>query len=516
MGTTTAAIEPTQPSAVSQPIAQPQGDGAIAPWPSIDKYPLVIGPGLSLTYISAIFRLSLIGYRQQYVDLLEEMLEKDPGAFSVLSKRVLGVSGGRVELTPAKAEAGSADEKLAQEVSDTCTAMLASIPDLGSHLSSLAWAAYYAISGLETHWVRDGAGWYPERLSFVHSRRLAYPVAGSWDLYVWDQGGVLPGSYYGESATNSKVFGLRVADAPGKFIIHAPQIRGSYPTREGLGRQIAYWMALKLIATRAAPQYLQQFAQPLPEATFSTGPEAARKPATKEDIAAAKDALNAMGAGQLRSWVHADTVKLDLRTPDNGIGSKLTFAEWIGICNAEISKAVLGGTLSTEVGSTGGNRALGETQKKSETQLLRNDAASLAASLRRDLVRWMVRLNFPNVPDRFVPTVTIHVEDAPDPMAIIDRASKGAQAGMPVDADAVAEQAGVPLIKIGDTKARRMFPIGPQKDPAQFDADLAERREALAPEAEESDPDELGADEAPPPSSGALPDTDDDTQDDED
>ena len=44
------------------------------------------------------------------------------------------------------------------------------------------------------------------------------------------------------------------SDHPGKFIVHAPQIRGDYPTREGLGRQLAYWFALKLIATRGAPQ----------------------------------------------------------------------------------------------------------------------------------------------------------------------------------------------------------------------------------------------------------------------
>jgi phage gp29-like protein len=476
---------------IAQPITQPVDDGALAPWPSVDKYPVVIGPGLSLNYISAIFRLSLVGYRQQYVDLLDEMLEKDPHAFSVLSKRALGVAGGRVELTPARRAGRFARRDPRAGNLRRVQAMLDGIPDLASHLASLAWASYYGIEALETHWVRDGSGWFPDRLSFIHSRRLGYPAAGSWDLYVWDQGEVLPGAYFGQGPTNRKIFGLRIADAPGKFIIHAPQVRGDYPTREGLGRQIAYWMALKLIATRAAPQYLQQFAKPLPEGTYATGPEATIRPASQEDIDQATAALNAMGAGSLTSWMHADTIKLALRTPDTGSASKLTFGEWIQICDGQISKAVLGGTLTTDVGSTGGNRSLGETQKKGEMQLLKHDAGSLASSLKRDLISWIVRLNFPKAPLRLVPNVAIRVEESPDPMLVIEKAAKGASAGMPIDADAIAAQTGLPLIKPGDINARRMVPIAGQKSPGTFDADLAARERELAPPATaESDEEE--------------------------
>src|SRR5437016_3905133 len=82
---------------------------------------------------------------------------------------------------------------------------------------------------------------------------LSFPVPGSWDLYIWDQGAVAPDFSY--SPTN-RMYGLRVDDIPGKFVIHAPQIRGGYPTRNGLGRQLAYWITLKLVATRGAPKYL--------------------------------------------------------------------------------------------------------------------------------------------------------------------------------------------------------------------------------------------------------------------
>lgn len=464
---------------VAEPITVPQNVGAIAPWPAVDKTnAVVIGPGLSLGYISAIFRISMQGYRQSYVDLLDEMLEKDPHAFSVLSKRVMGVSSGRLLVTPAEVEAGDTnDEKDAAEIAKVTGDMIAAVPAIEDRLTELAWALYYGIVGEEIHWIRDGRGWMVDRLSLVHSRRLSYPVSGSWDLYIWDQGQVF--SSWGAAAQTQRMFGSRVADAPGKFIIHAPQIRGGYPTRNGLGRQLAYWMALKLVASRGAPTYLERYANPWTEGTYQTEPKDGKRIASQDDIDKAEVALRAMGAGSLSHFLHADTIAINAKSADTS-PSKLTFAEWIAICDGQTSKAVSGSTLGTEVGHGGGNRALGETQRKGEIQLYKHDAGMMASSLRRDLVSSIVRLNFPNAPARLYPGVKLHVEDDPDPMRIIERAAKGASAGMPVDADEVAKQAGVPLIKPGDTKARRLFPIMAQKEPAQFDEDLADRANAIA------------------------------------
>lgn len=469
----------TLPNVIAQPIAQPTNDGALAPWPSIDKYgPLVIGPGLSLQYISAVFRLSMQGYRQGYVDLLDEMLEKDPHAFAALAKRVMGVSAGKVVVSPAaNVEAGSLDEELAIEIARTVSEIIAAIPALEDHLTELAWALYYGIVGEELHWARDGQGWMIDRMSLVHSRRLSYPISGSWDLHVWDQGQVF--TDWARSSSTARISGLRVADAPGKFLIHAPQIRGGYPTRNGLGRQIAYWMALKLVASRGAPMYLERFAKPIGEGTYSTSAAETKRVASEDDIKKCEAALAAMGAGSLTNYVHPDTVTFGIRTPDAGSTAKLTFPEWIDICDGQTSKAVSGGTLGLEPSRSGGNRALGETQRKGEIGLYKHDAGMLASSVKRDLVNALVRLNFPNAPLRLYPTVKIHVEDDPDPMHIIERGVKAAQGGMPVDADALAEQAGLPLVKPGDTKARRLYPIAPMKDPAAYDMDLAARAAAV-------------------------------------
>lgn len=490
-------------------VMQHYDEGVLAPAPINDKWPVVIGPGLSLAYVSSVYRLSLQGFRQQYVDLAEELLEKDPHAGGVLSKRILGVVSHDLSLRPAMTKAGSTDEKLATELHRFCSEAIESIPEFYSHIGSLQWALYYGIKGLENHWIKDGRGWMLDRLSDIHSRRLAYPAPMSWDLYVWDTGPVYPTfTTQFRPAPSNYGYGLRVGDFPGKFVVHAPKIRGTYPTREGLGRQLMYWMTLKLAASRGGVQYLERFAKPIPDVTYNTvdGKTQQSRAASDEDIANAKAAARAMGAGALADWVHPDSIGVQLLTPDaNGGTAKLTYGEWISICDSQMSKGALGNTLTTEASSSGGSRALGNTQEKGELRVLKYDARLLAGTIRRDILAWMVALNFPKAPLRLVPHVVIPVEDAPNPTAIIDRASRAAKAGMPVDADKTAQDAGVHLIAPGDIRARRMIPIADQKSPSDFDQDLRERQQALelqygpttAPPPASDDTDEAGSNHVP-------------------
>lgn len=502
----------------SDAVAQDVSSRAIAPWPLIDKYPVVIGPGLSLSYISSIFRLSLGGYRQQYVDLLDELLEKEPHGYSVLMKRILGVAVGKLTLKPAKCAKGKRQEKQAAKIAEFCATALEDIPDLRQHLASLLWANYYAVAACEIHWKPAGAtGWLPARLSFVHSRRLSYPVSGSWDLHVWDQGQVRAFDYNFTSPTNANARGIRIASFPAKFVTHAPQIRGGYPTREGLGRQLAYWFAYKSIAASGAPKYLERFSRPWPEAEYATSSDGKPVMADKEAIDAATAALRAMGAGNLASWVHPDSVKLNMRTPDGSTGGtgKITFGEWIGICNSEISKAALGGTLSTEVGSSGGNRSLGDTQKRSETKVLQYDAALLGDTVKRDLLMHIVAFNFPGN-EQLVPDLNIQVEDSPDPLMLMQRAKIGVDMSMPVDADKLAEQANIPLIEPNDEKARRLITAKPYDGVGGVDLDIARREQEVRTAYPDAAAEQAGTGNSSAPGAHGEPDGDEAAEPDED
>lgn len=63
---------------------------------------------------------------------------------------------------------------------------------------------------------------------------------------------------------------------------------------------------------------------------------------------------------------------------------------WI---NMEISKAVLGQTLTIEAGNTGGSRSLGEVQERVGAQIIARDARALEALMNGTVCKWLCELN---------------------------------------------------------------------------------------------------------------------------
>jgi phage gp29-like protein len=434
------APRPTFPIAV-----EPQTSNAqLAPPPLVDRYPTVVGPRLTYQYVATTSQLATVGYRQQAVDLWRELVEQDPHLGSVLQKRILSVANGKLEVVPAEIDEADGDYQIALDAAQMVREKLARIPNLAQALATLLWAIYYACSAAEIIWSRDADGWNVDRLEFVASRRLAWPDMQSWDAYVWDQGQVFGwNSPWGSTPTNAGVFGLRLSDWPGKFVFFAPQLFADYPTRDGLARQTAMWAVFKREGVRGAVDYLERFAKGFLDLEFSTTDTGNPRAAVKADIEFAKHLGEVLGPGDGRTATHPDSITITPKSFEGGGGgkSKITWAEWIQICNAEISKLVLGGTLGTEVGKGGGNRALGEVQERAEVDLEQFDATALAETLRRDLVTWLVRLNMPEAL-HLVPSILIHIETEPDAKSVVENALALVNAGAPLDADDVVQKAG--------------------------------------------------------------------------
>lgn len=433
------------------PIQVSSESRAAAPWPLNDRYPLIIGQALNLTYIAQAIRTAITGYRMQLVDLLRELVQNDPHLGSVLRKRILSTANGRLEIVPADVEEDDPDHELAVKAADMVRREIARIPNLTQSLATLLWAIYYAISCAEIMWTRDADGWHVERLEFVHSRRLAYPDGQSWSLHVWDQGQVYGWtSAWGTSPTNSGQFGLRVADYPGKFIVYAPQLSADYPTREGLGIEAAIWAALKRIGARGAADYLERFAKGFMDVVTKTSNDqdpGQPREATDEDIALARRIAGMIGAGSGSLASHPDSIQINPKSFDGGSSAKLTWPEWIELCNSEQSKLVVGGTLGTDHRGSGGLGGSGtaEVQERGEVDLEQFDATTLGESLKRDLVTWLVRLNMPEAL-HVVPRVLIHVETDPDPKTLIANAKGMTDLGAPVDLEDLSDKTGIKLV----------------------------------------------------------------------
>jgi phage gp29-like protein len=427
---------------LTPPIAGEGAPALLAPSPMVDRVPLVIGGAMTLVYISSAMRSAIDGIREPWVDLLDELIERDPHGYSVVSKRILAVAGGRIEVIPAVTEENDPEFVMAKEIAAFVSTQLLNIEDLSTTIASLLWGIYYGIAGAEIEYERTGTNWEVKGLSFLHPRRFWYPLRDNWDLFIaqgWqNQGGFGPAG----------PLGIRVADYPGKFIIHAPKLRGDYPTREGLGRQLAYWFALKGVGARAAVQYVEGYSRPKPIGFYATGPDGKPRVATDEDIAAAKNTLGALGLGTLSSGVLPDSIRIEMQRVEGGI----THEAWMAFCNGEVTKAVLGQTGTTDIGKNG-SRAQADTMREDQVALTRYDSMALATTLRRDFAKPLTALNFPHF-THLTPRVLVHAVENPDPDKVMARALQAVDAGMQIDGAKLAPMVGLPLAAENDKNAR--------------------------------------------------------------
>jgi phage gp29-like protein len=472
-----------EPANVEQPVARQGGD--LAPWPSSDRFPTVIGSSLTLQYISNVFRTCQTGYRREYVDVLDELIERDPNAFAVMSQRILAVAGGKLSMVPAKTETGN--EERAKEIAHDCERAVQGIDQRVQAFASLLWGVYYGVSASEINWDVSDSKWSPRSLSWIHSRRLAYPDPSDWKVRIWDLGmlvgwGKTTAQFWGKDST-ALGFGLSPYDFPGKFIIHQPQLRGDYPTRDGLGREMAYWMAIKLMGARNLASFVERFGKPWPIGYYATTKEGKEMPraATNEDIQALEATMLNIGAGSLSGAALPNSVWSELSGPtagNYGLPPELPQEAIIRIADSQIAKAVLGQDDTTSAGPNGG-RASTETRKAGTLELYRYDAACLSDTIKRDLIWWYVHLNYPGE-EHLCPSPHIDIEPpldrAVEAKIIVDLVTAGA----PLDAEYAVQRVGYKNVPNDTDEPRRLFLNKGTENPSFFDSETR-----LTPEAEQ-------------------------------
>lgn len=415
----------------------------VADAPFNDRFAKVYGAALTPQSVTTVLAAADQGYLWALADMLDELRERDTHLHSVLAKREQAVAGAEWELRPPQG-AGTRGTYIAnwcaerlREIEAATGGMERSLPDA---LADLMGAVYQGRAGMEVVWRREGRYWIPATLAFVHPRRFAY--ATDWRLHLWDASGTSPGMLAPASGRDS-VFGRFPGIAldafpAGKFIVHAPRVRGTYPTREGLGRTVCWPSTFKRFGIRDFLAFAEWAGRGLRIGTYATGtdPNGGAR-AVDEDVRMLEAMLERMSSSV--SAVIPDSTKLEvLSTPsDHKVHDRLVL-----LCNSEMSKAVLGETLTTEVGEHGGNRALGQVHDDVRLMLARADARSLGATLRRDLLRPMVQRTWG---DRApVPEIAFATDPKESLDALAARFEKLARVGLRIGQSAARDQLGIP------------------------------------------------------------------------
>lgn len=142
----------------------------------------------------------------------------------------------------------------------------------------------------------------------------------------------------------------------------------------GLLAKAAPWVIYKRNTTADWAQFSEVFGMPIQEYIYDTNDDNAR-------LRAINDAAN---AGSLAVFVHSKDTELQLREAGNKTGSADVYERLCERCNNEISKLILGNTLTTE-SSENGTQALGTVHKKVEDQVAKSDRRYVLNVLNYDM-----------------------------------------------------------------------------------------------------------------------------------
>lgn len=307
---------------------EPSASGSALPDQSLWEQFNRIGGSLTPNHVSQIIRTADSGDVRQLIDLANEMRQKDAHLQCVLQTREIALTKLKWELfypdQDPKSKKGKRQRKFVEAALRSCDGFRRSI----AHLSG---AIYFGFAVAETVWVTIDGRMLPKKIVCHNPRRFRF--RGEDGVLVWQD------QTMGQAVEFAEKF-------PDKFLVAQPRVNGDVPCREGLAR-VLVWPALfrnwtlsdwlKLAELAWKPWRLGEF----------------QKTASKEDIAALKSIVAGMSSSG--AAVHPDTVKVTMQMPSGSAGatSRSDHSGLFQVMGSEMSKAVLGQTLTTEQGNTG-------------------------------------------------------------------------------------------------------------------------------------------------------------------
>ena len=167
---------------------------------------------------------------------------------------------------------------------------------------------------------------------------------------------------------------------------------------------------------------------PIQEYTYDASDEDSRKRVIADIVS----------TGSNKVFVHADDNTFKFVESGNKTGSAEVYDKFVERCNAELSKAVLGNTLTTEASDTG-TQALGTVHKKVEDELAKDDRRFILNVLNYDMSDIFQGFGIDTRDGEFV-----YVQ--PESMSASEKADlfkKAIDMGLPIDDDYIYEQLGI-------------------------------------------------------------------------
>lgn len=356
------------------------------------------------------------GNMNDMLALFEDMEERDSHIFAELDKRKRSLLSLDWYIKP-PSDASAAEKQQAA----TVQTLMHAIDDFDMIIKNALDAIGKGFSGQEINWVRDGVTWYAESLEFVIPQRFV--IAPDNKTLMLGNGIDNPEPLWDHA-----------------FLMHTHKAKSGYLVRGGLHRILAWPYVFKNYSVRDLAEFLEIYGLPLRLGTYPAGATDSEKYTLLRAV---------MDIGHRAAGIIPQGMQIDFK--DAAKGSSEPFESMIKWCEMSQSKAILGGTLTSQSDGKSSTNALGNIHEVARLEIRDSDAKQLAASISKSLVASLMRLNYPSVHPRRYPKFEFDLSEPEDITTFSEAIPKLAGVnGMRIGAEWIHGKLNIPMAGIDE------------------------------------------------------------------
>lgn len=315
--------------------------------------------GLTPARLAQIMLEAEYGNLTSQFDLADDIEEKDAHVMAELQKRKNALLGKPWQIVPPP-NASAAEQRDADMVTD----VLNSTPDFEDLILDMGDGILRCIANSQIHWQQDGSIWYPGKFEQIPARRFTVDEDNRNTVLLRLDGG------------NTEPLW------PLGWVQHTHKAKSGYVARAGLVRVLAWPFLFKNYSVRDLAEFLEIYGLPLRLGKYPNG-------ASSEEKSTLLQAIMSIGhnAGGIIPK------GMDIEFKDAARGASDPYMAMLDWAERSQSKAILGGTLTSQADGKSSTNALGNVHNEVREELLLSDLRQIASTLTRDLVWPLVMLN---------------------------------------------------------------------------------------------------------------------------
>ncbi len=376
--------------------------------------------GLTPAKLASILEAAEQGDIVQQHELFMDMEEKDAHLYAEMSKRKRAILTVPWSIKPPR-NASAAEKSLAAEIEE----LLRDIPNFEDVLLDMMDGVGHGFSNLEIEWERIGKDWMPKAISHRPQTWFMLDRDTRTELRLRD-----------DSANGAAL-------NPFGWIQHVHRAKSGYIARAGLCRVLSWPYLFKNYSVRDLAEFLEIYGLPLRIGKYPSGASDKEKSTLLAAV---------VGIGHNAAGIMPESMAIEIQEAAKGSeGPFLAMNQW---AESSVSKAVLGGTLTSQADGKSSTNALGNVHNEVRHDILEADARQVASTLTSTLLHYLLALNkgggVGKGDSRRMPRFEFDTSEPEDLALYADALPKLAAVGTQIPVTWVSERLRIPAPKEGE------------------------------------------------------------------